>query len=166
MDNLIYVNIPALLSEPEAAKQLDAQQMHALARARKWEDMDFGTGIRLRLLCDDAAAAWVPSLGSLGEALAADQPGAKVFFRGAVRTKNWSNYDNRQGLSGDLESDPHLYTDVAGCRVYFPLEPAWAVTTTSGVLLSSGNVRLSLAGTLRSVEGHKANVSPTLIGTY
>jgi len=70
----------------------------------------------------------------------------------AFRTRNWAKFDPEVGLSGDLNRDPLVYTDVAGTRVFMPIDPRWATSSTAQSVFTQGSVSLSGVALLRNVD--------------
>jgi len=159
-----YINVPRLLSDRTAFSTLNTWGPDALRGIKTWAELDFQERLRLLELCAGALSAWHAPAMTLEHALAEDEVGARVAFEGHFRTRNWRAFNPTTGLTGNLEKDPHAYTDIGARRIFVPLEPAWATSTTAGVIFNSGSVRLSCVGLLRQLNERQALVSPYLLG--
>lgn len=163
LDNAFYINVTALLSDSSALGLLSEDALEQLRGARAWSELDWRASLRLRHLCEEALRHWsAPAVGL--ESAVLELIGARVVFDGPFRTRNWTRYDPERGLSGDLDVDPHIYTDVEGRRFIMPLDPRWATTTTGQVMFNRGHVSFAGVGVLRVVAEDHAIVSPVVIG--
>jgi nucleoside phosphorylase len=163
LSTALYINVAALLSDPSALRLLTEETLERLRGIRGWPELGMGEALHLRQLCEAALRQWSAPAVPLAESLESSLIGARVTFDGYFRTKNWQRYDADRGLTGDLELDPHIYTDAGGHRVFMPLDPRWAPTSTSAATFSSGSLSLSGMGVLRAVDEPRALVSPTVI---
>lgn len=94
--------------------------------------------------------------------------GLIVKFDQRFRTKGLGNVltNGFSGFSGDLNKDPHVYTDCNGYKLVMPIDPRWLTTTTAGVHLSSGQGVFSGLCIVNSVNEAKRTIlcSPLVIG--
>jgi len=70
------------------------------------------------------------------------------------------------GFTGDLNKDPHVYTECNGYKFVMPIDPRWLTTTTAGVHLSSGQGVFSGLCIVNSIDEAEKTVlcSPLVIG--
>jgi hypothetical protein len=161
-----YVNLLALLRDPTARPFLTDEVMGWLENARSWNDFNLANGIRMLDVAARVCKGWEAPAVAIDNAIDRDLLGARVVFDGRFRTRNLRHFDAERGLSGDLERDPVLYTDIAGTRVFLPIDPKWITTTTGSHVFGGGQLRASGVGTLRTLEDGHALVSPMVIGPW
>jgi nucleoside phosphorylase len=162
LNGAYYINLPRLLSD-SALNLLSNHSRAALRQSRSWVELDPDTALRLRGLCERALEEWPAPALSLAQALDEGAVGVRVAFDGHFRTRNWKSFDPAVGHTGDMEQDPHVYLDVGSRRVYMPVDPAWATTSTGRLAFTNGQIPFSGLGLLRRVDEESALVSPYVL---
>jgi nucleoside phosphorylase len=163
LSDAYYINLDRLLSDPSALDIYNGWVREGLRGARSWKELGFEEALQLRHACEVAIESWAGSALSLAEALENAEVGSRVMFDGIFRTRNWKKYDPEVGLLGDLDIDPLVYTDVGGKRVFMPVDPRWATTSTGRLAFTSGNIPMSGVGLLRNIDAKTAHVSPYVL---
>ena len=162
MMDAYYLNLPRLLSDPSALG-LISESIEDLKGVGSWQELDWQMALRLRHLCEKSIEAWPGKALALEVALAEKAVGARVTFDGQFRTRNWRKFNPAIDLTGDLETDPHIYCDVGPTRVFFPIDPAWATTSTAQVVFNRGSISLSVVALLRDLSENGGLASPYVL---
>ncbi len=162
MSNAYYLNLPRLLSD-SSLRLLSDRAREELRDSRSWADVNWYTALRLRGLCERALEAWPGPALRLAEALENGSIGARVAFDGNFRTRNWRGFDPEAGHTGDMDRDPHVYVKLDSRRVFMPIDPRWATTSTARHVFGSGSLPLSGLGLLRNLDETSALVSPYVL---
>jgi len=152
LSNAYYLNVPRLLTDPSALGLLSGWAPERLRQIKAWSDLGVWESLELRGICERALENWSGAALPLADAVAAGEAGCRVAFDGRFRTRNWAKFDPEVGLSGDLNRDPLVYTDVAGTRVFMPIDPRWATSSTAQSVFTQGSVSLSGVALLRNVD--------------
>jgi hypothetical protein len=98
--------------------------------------------------------------------------GVLVSFERTFRTKNirlpqsLTEYD--RAVTGNLETDPHLYAKLRSRTVYMRIDPRWITTTTAFAEFSpsGGQGKFAGLGVVNSIDdqAQTANATPYLVG--
>lgn len=162
LSNAYYLNIDRLLSDPTALGLFSGWVPEAIRGVRSWAELGFAENLQLRHACELAIERWTGSALPLKAAIENEEIGSRVAFDGRFRTRNWKKYDPEVGLTGDLEMDPLVYIDVGERRVFMPIDPRWATTSTGRLVFQRGSIQLSGVALLRDVDDGTALASPYL----
>jgi nucleoside phosphorylase len=158
-----YLNLDRLLSDPSALCLFSGWVPERLRRVCSWKEVGFGEAGELRHAAEVAIERWAGTALPLEEAVEAGEVGSRVVFDGTMRTRNWKRYNPETGLLGDLGRDPLVYIDVAGRRVFMPIDPRWATTATGRLAFTKGQIRMSGVALLRDVLAESAWASPYVL---
>jgi hypothetical protein len=169
LSTIDYVNVPRLLLDPAAAGFIDGGERAYLAELATLRDQGFHIGTIAHLL-GQVVAKWKAHALPLAVALevGAEAIGARISFEETFRTKNMTGAEKQKPgfeLSGDVESDPHIYVKKNERRIVFPLDPRWVTTSTAFVHFTSGIASLAGIGLLRAIDDEAAIISPLVIGS-
>ncbi|MEZ5078224.1 MAG: 5'-methylthioadenosine/S-adenosylhomocysteine nucleosidase [Solirubrobacterales bacterium] len=163
LSDAYYINLDRLLSDPSALDLYSGWVREGMRGARSWKELGFKEALELRHACEVAIESWAGSALGLAEALRTAEVGSRVVFDGSFRTRNWKKFDPEVGLLGDLDADPLVYTDIDERRVFMPVDPRWATTSTGRLAFTSGRIPMSGIGLLRNIDAETAHVSPYVL---
>jgi len=99
-----------------------------------------------------------------------DARGWIVSFDARFRTKNIRMPERREeypsAVSGDPETDPHIYFKAGGRKITMTIDPRWITTATAFVHFrpSSGQGQFTGLGLVNSVEAEAMSITPLIIG--
>jgi hypothetical protein len=98
--------------------------------------------------------------------LVADPTGLLVSFEGQFRTKNGPEErgDRRARDLSDLETAPHIYRKEQGLKLILPYDPKFVTTSTAGVELTSGHIRVGGFAHIKFRREDEIVASPYIIG--
>jgi len=168
--HLYYINVPRLsLLTALGGQSLDLSEFGDIKALHEigWDLNRILAGFRH--LLEQVELHAVP----LHDALNMNDPrGLVVSFDQEFRTKNIRIPDSQNGygkpLSGNLQTDPHIYSKDGDIKVIANIDLRWVTTTTAFVQFrpSSGKNRFAGLGFVNSVDkqGNSASISPYLIG--
>lgn len=163
LSDAYYMNLDRLLSDPSALDLFSGWVRERLPGVRSWKELGFAEALELRHAAEVAIERWSGAALRLDEAIAAEEVGSRVVFDGTMRTRNWKDFDPEVGLLGDLDRDPLVYIDAAGRRVYMPVDPRWATTSTGRGAFQTGLIQMSGVALLRAVNEETALASPYVL---
>jgi hypothetical protein len=159
-----YMNVRRILLDPSARGVRDDLDRLDLTKLGRLDGLEFGTALRIVSAVEDLISRWEARAMSLeAGAVGTDDVGARVKVVGRFYTKNCPTPGTDYELTGNIATDPHIWTRVGKAKATVPLDPRWFTSNSSYVWFTAGNARFAVIGNLMSATTGELVIAPLVV---